>query len=392
MRCQNCNHDNADENRFCGMCGESLGKASSQPEYVIKTILEPLKLEWEPKASSRQVSPTRAAEPDLRSARTVEAVVAASPLGAPPRRDERTVDEGRTAVGGRALAGLSNSGAPGNGRYSYLFQDEPERSHTALWVLLLILLVLGGVVYLNWRPIRDYVLTMASMHSATRPPAVATTTPGNAASLMSAATGDARTTTTAEIQPHIANPTEGLTAGDERSAAGASEPDQGASPTSRNTPSPATTRPDNSGAKQSRAETRPAAKPGGSENEASQEVASATAAVKPARKARATQRDEGSELVAAGERYLYSRGVGRSCEQAVSYFKAAAVKQNPQAFSHLGALYATGECVPMDRALAYSWFQRARTRDPSNLYLEQNLTMLRRQMSSDERQRALGKQ
>ena len=110
-----------------------------------------------------------------------------------------------------------------------------------------------------------------------------------------------------------------------------------------------------------------------------------------AQKALAPQANPGGELVSSGEKYLYGRGVARSCNQAVSYFNAAAAKQNPQAFSHLGALYATGECVPMDRAAAYAYFRRAYAVEPSNRYFEQNLTMLWREMSPDERQRATGR-
>ena len=94
--------------------------------------------------------------------------------------------------------------------------------------------------------------------------------------------------------------------------------------------------------------------------------------------------------MSSGEKYLYARGVARNCRQAVTYFNAAAAQQNPQAFSHLGALYATGECVPMDRAIAYAWFRRAYAREPGNHYFERNLTMLWREMTPAERQRAAG--
>jgi TPR repeat protein len=106
----------------------------------------------------------------------------------------------------------------------------------------------------------------------------------------------------------------------------------------------------------------------------------------------APQGNAGGELVSSGERYLYARGVARNCDQAVIYFNAAAAQQNLQAFSHLGAMYATGECVPMDRAVAYSWFRRAYAKEPGNRYFEQNLTMLWRQMTPAERQRATGRQ
>ena len=112
----------------------------------------------------------------------------------------------------------------------------------------------------------------------------------------------------------------------------------------------------------------------------------------PAQRELATPLNEGGELVNSGEKYLYGRGVERSCGQAMTFFKAAAAKQNPQAFSHLGAMYATGSCVPTDRAVAYAWFRRAYAKEPQNRYFEQNLTMLWREMTPDERQRATGRQ
>jgi hypothetical protein len=401
VRCRNCGHDNADGNRFCGTCGDSLGKSAAQPEYVIERILEPLKLDWEPAASSGQISPRREAELDLRPADTSEPMAAVSPTAPPPRRDRWAVDGGGTTVGGPSFLGLSNSGLSATGGYSYLFRDEPERSHTALWVFLLVLLALGALVYAKWQPIRDYVLTTAITHSRPKPPAAqesdtaATTTPGNTAPITTLATTDAPTRTAAEKQPEkIANLQEGLPEGDKGSAADASKSDQGASSTPKNAPSPATTRPDDSAPKQPSAKTQAPAKEDGSAKLASGADGSATAEAKPSRTkmARAALGNEGSELVASGERYLYGRGAARSCDQAVSYFNAAAAKQNPQAFSHLGALYATGECVPMDRAAAYAWFRRAYAREPSNHYFEKNLSMLWREMSPDERQKALGKQ
>ena len=96
----------------------------------------------------------------------------------------------------------------------------------------------------------------------------------------------------------------------------------------------------------------------------------------------------GAELVAKGEKYLYGHGAPKNCQQALTYFKAAAKEQNPSAMSQMGALYATGVCVPFDRAQAYQWFSRALHEDRSNTYLEHNLNMLWRDMSADEKARA----
>ena len=86
----------------------------------------------------------------------------------------------------------------------------------------------------------------------------------------------------------------------------------------------------------------------------------------------------------AAEKYLY--GPSRNCTAARSLLEQAAGRQNPSAMSHLGAMYATGQCVSADKTLAYIWFSRAYDVNPENQWLEKNLTMLWRDMSSSERQ------
>jgi len=81
--------------------------------------------------------------------------------------------------------------------------------------------------------------------------------------------------------------------------------------------------------------------------------------------------------------------VRRDCNQAMVYFRAGAEQQNARALSRLGALYATGTCVPMDRVMAYNWFSRALAHDSKNPLLEDNLNMLWRDMSSSERNQVL---
>jgi TPR repeat protein len=88
--------------------------------------------------------------------------------------------------------------------------------------------------------------------------------------------------------------------------------------------------------------------------------------------------------VLRAEKYLY--GPSRNCVAARSLLEAAAGRQNPSAMSHLGAMYATGQCVSADKTLAYIWFSRAYDVNPENQWLEKNLTMLWRDMSASERQ------
>ncbi|MGZ4817902.1 MAG: tetratricopeptide repeat protein [Terriglobales bacterium] len=354
------------------------------------------------------VSPNREPEP-------VTPPAAAEPTR---RSDKWWVDEGQTTVGGPSFLGLSSGDNVESGGYSYLFQGEEERSHAGRWVALLLLLVLGGVVYAKWQPIRDYVLTMAVTHSKPQvqtPPAngdqsaTAGTTTGSSTTAASSAPATTLASSDAPSQPTITTenkaenktPKEGLPQADKESAAAAAKPPDNAN---SNAAGAASGKADSSAAsktpgaqpgKTSDVPAKAGAKPQPAKEEASAERSSDDKAVddvksSAAGKARGPQENPGGELVNTGEKYLYGHGVARSCNQAVSYFNAAAAKQNPQAFSHLGALYATGECVPMDRATAYAYFRRAYAKEPANHYFEQNLTMLWREMTPDERQRATG--
>ncbi len=393
MRCRNCGHDNPEKNRFCGMCGNALAaQPAAEPEYAVAST--PARQDVAPREQRLAPEVRReAAEPFERKPAITQPPRPAevrepepvSPVEA-KKSDKWWTDEGETTVGGPSFLGLSSSESGGSG-YSYLFQEEEERSHKGAWVLLLLLLALGGALYAKWQPIRDYVLTTAIMHSQQPKPVQqdnSSNQPATPASqpTTTVATSDPQsppsittdTTTNNTNNKDTANAKEALPDGDKA---------PGNEATASSKPAAAQAQPPKATAKQ---------EPNAGDEASADEETPAPDEEKPAsaRKARAPSGNEGSELVNSGEKYLYGRGVARNCNQAVSYFNAAAAKQNPQAFSHLGALYATGECVPMDRATAYAWFRRAYAKEPSNHYFEQNLTMLWREMTPGEKQRAMG--
>jgi TPR repeat protein len=66
----------------------------------------------------------------------------------------------------------------------------------------------------------------------------------------------------------------------------------------------------------------------------------------------------------------------------------AVQQHSAKARSQLGALYATGHCVPQDRVEAYRWFTSALALDPHNVWLDRQRNILLAQMTSQERQRA----
>jgi hypothetical protein len=369
------------------MCGNVLAPARVlQPKHVVEkvSITEERAAPEDPRDAARAVDPVDTPpEPEQSEP--------AAPESEPARRgDKWWADEEKkeTTISGPSFLGLSSTDSGEGGGYSYLLEEEQQPPHTGVWVFLALMLVLGGVLYAKWQPIRDYVLTAVSSHARPQPPpaqdtkneppsASATSAPTTTLAGSDTASQPAITPESKLEQSRTAQPKQEIPpVGQQSSIAG--KPDD----------SPKIT-PARAGSERA---AEPALKPPAAHyKEADHGSANPAGEEKPAA-APAPQGNAGGELVSSGERYLYARGVARNCDQAVSYFNAAAAQENPQAFSHLGALYATGECVPMDRAAAYGWFRRAYAKEPGNRYFEQNLIVLWREMTPAERQRATGRQ
>jgi len=99
----------------------------------------------------------------------------------------------------------------------------------------------------------------------------------------------------------------------------------------------------------------------------------------------ATSAEDDSTLLLA-QKYLQGRGVPRDCGRGVSYLKEAVRRPSAHARSQMGALYATGTCVPQSRVEAYRWFSSALDIDPRNPWLVRERDTLYGEMTSFERQ------
>jgi hypothetical protein len=98
--------------------------------------------------------------------------------------------------------------------------------------------------------------------------------------------------------------------------------------------------------------------------------------------------DTGDADFRKGEAYLYGRGAGENCAEAVKYLKAASAKSSAKARSAFGTMYATGHCVQRDLPTSYLWFALALRVDPNNQILEKDLNAVWNQMTPPERQMA----
>ncbi len=336
VRCSQCGQENNPEYRFCGMCGATL-----QPP--------------------------------------------------PPVPAERPPERVRSTLSGPSFLGLADDAER---NVDYLLEDEPSSGRGRVFVALFLLLVCGALLVWHWR--RDgypWAALRATRAALSRPPAASSPAPTSPSPAQPAATTpeDGHTTTAPEKtevaqQPPAPESQAASTAGAVPQAKPSdSAPAQqgGSSEAAESRPKQSTesaAKPEETSA----AETQPAAKEKAESPAAP--ISKSPQAKSPPAAPSTTYEDQ---LVADGERYLYGNGVPQNCDRAQKNFLAAAQRSNAKAESMLGAMYATGHCVPRDLPAAYRWFARALHQDPGNARVARDLEILWKQMTPGERQIAV---
>jgi hypothetical protein len=288
----------------------------------------------------------------------------------------------------------------------YLLEDEePTSGHKSMSIFLLLLL--AGVIYAGWRwraeiypratealhrveamigkssttnsssqtPTEPPPASTTDSHTITpqdersttepekteaakQPPATETSTPASASSASNAPASAPATSSEPPSQSKVAGSAESrATDGNSEESTAKSD---GAAPAETETASPKNTKPR-------------AAIP-----------KSPTREIQPA-----TSSDISDEkLIADGEKYLYGTGVPENCARAQKSLQTAAQNSNSKAQAMLGTMYFTGHCATRDLPTAYRWFARALHGDPGNSRLQQDLEILWKAMTPNERQLA----
>ena len=299
--------------------------------------------------------------------------------------------------------GIFNLGAPAeppSRNLDYLLEDDEEpKSHTG-WVLLVVvaLLLVAGLGWLRWR--REG-LPLSGLLTAGK-----ATTPAGAPNADSPAspspqTGSSVTPASPASQPEQNPPS--VPGADAQPAPAATTSGAPAAPSS-SSPSatasseqPAPSKPPDAGSEKAiTVITAPAdAKPAATADTAKAREAVPTPApeTRPAsRKPSPAPKPSAKppDTVTLGERYLYGRnGVPQNCDRGLRYIKPAADQSNPKAMITMGALYATGHCLSRDLPTAYRYFALALRVDPENGPLRQNVDMVWKQMTAEERKQAI---
>ncbi len=339
MYCPECGSNNPPENRFCGMCGSPL---RSQPAADQDAAREP------------------------------------APVGPTGSR-----------IAGPSFLGLGESPSD----TSYLLDDEPRRSRVGIVILLLALLAAGGVFAYqrhyfelpNWLMQRlqahkpsAAASPPASNTGATAPSVPAVNPPATDASQeqpVPMTQSDQPSEASAPVQPESPTPSQQQAAAKSQAPGPPRQPAvEGDKPAS----APATKADAADAEDNSNPDTKAASVP---------PKKSRAARLRTAREAE-RKRQADNRMLILGENHLYGRGVAKNCGQALIYLKAAASARNAKAMAHLGAMYATGNCVRLDRPAAYHWFTLAHESDPANPWLESNRLMVWRQMTAAEQDRA----
>jgi TPR repeat protein len=408
--CTQCGHINPATNKFCGNCGNGLVSIFDAPPS--KTVDNRKVVDSGTVTMPDLTNPPPAAKPQPPSPHAqVVPRETPRPVAAESRPEPRQVfrEELVSPISGPSFLGLSSDPTA---TADYLLEEEPRKGGPFRFLMILAILALIVVGALEWRAIRKMVAEQSARLQSSpateqAPPAASSDATPPAAtdaqpSATTPATANPATTPGSDLQQHPLVEMDLPAAGQAQSQSqpqqaaqpGAVPPASQPAPTQQNVQTPAPTNPPAAGTSsqpQAASQSPTAAvKPnnGARIQRASDTPGKALTASLPAKSVQEPPKEKldpaKDPSVVAAEKYLY--GPSRNCTAARKLLEQAAGQQNPSAMSHLGGMYATGQCVSADKTLAYIWFSRAYEVNPENQWLEKNLTMLWRDMSSSERQ------
>ena len=442
MYCWNCGHKNADENKYCAECGKKQARPSVEEdvesgsesrsvrridrrraadpakgpqrirltdplveypapkppagmfqrrasdrvplrERVVPTVPEPIPSDFglHPSAAEQPVNTNGTPKPGNPLVSEPGAIheklahQAAPPSTAPKPEAPVAAKPAPNRVSGPSFLGLNDAPTTSSGDGSYLLDDDADSSSSS-WpaVLALTLLIVFGVLLVKeWGPIHAFATAYAQKLGIDIADQPAKRAANNATHHPPAAVSAGDVTPDAGSVNSDSN-TAKPNGKDE--LAGRSN-DSSATKAQEKMPMPESDKV-NGEAKANQPEPADAADASTRTSKPSPDVADDTE----------SKKTYDNSQIQLAEKYIYGRGVPQDCGRALMLLRSAAGTQNPNAQIKLGALYATGQCVSQDRALAYGWYSKAKRIQPGNTFLEYSMNSLWASMTEDERRRA----
>ncbi len=454
IRCRECDHSNPDDHRFCAMCGAKLEPANKPLDINDD---DPLELEtpvyhFEDRSRLRQPAQANLRDRQRERIRDTSSISSNGGRGSqcvpnvesfPRNIIEPTTDresgngsnaEQVSGIGGPSFLGLnyesgSNRGfvydTPRNDGFiydtdaespEYLLEDVSRGVSWRAWALFLLLIVGGGLGYIQWRASHHQGPDLASIlarNGATVDPSGPvmpdkTAKPAsNSASNTNADAANAKNNSTADAKNSAGSSTAAddedssvidanapadkhtkAAAADtdyksgsvktENKGAAQSEDDADESDTASNTKSAAAKTAD---------EDSSAAKPESDGPVTKSAKAARKAEVADEKPAKPKTLGEKDPLVIQADKYIQGRGVRKNCSAGVNLLRQAVSEGNPAASIKFGALYWSGTCVTQSKVTAYEWFSRAHSLQPNNRWVERSRNSLWASMSPAEQRR-----
>ena len=402
MKCSHCGHENPTEYGFCGMCGKTLRQPSP---------LRPAEME----------EPAPVYLPDLRE------------RGAPVARQVTESAPSATSISGPSFLGLGDqTSAP---EFSYLLEDEPSRGPGRILLALVIILALAG---LGWWQVQRHggnawlISVLRNPKQLMQKGNAEDGVPADRLNRSKAALEDSTTNPNAtreailQVEGDTLVPKQGESLDIKKSGAQTSaDQSDGSSSADSQDGQPGKVNAEQAVRKQPPSEVEPSnskspknteaavRKPAVGENasaksktprsgaeqatsgESGDEEAASEPDTRPveakklaAKTQQAARSPEDSNVLIA-QKYLYGQGVRQDCNRALTLLRPAADSSSVKARTLLGAMYATGHCVPQNLPSSYHWFALALREDPNNIWVSRNLQSIWNQMSDSEKQTAM---
>jgi hypothetical protein len=407
-----CGHDNPDDYLFCGVCGSPLGESSTPVSEATENSRKNSKTVYSQLIRKQESSPLDPLDPPAETLRENASAESNLPNSMPapvPLQQEPAA-----FVSGTSLLGLD--GPPTQSEVTYLLEDEKDVGRGKALLALALILVLAAAGWWQVRQRGGMPWVMSQLHALGSP---RTNAPSQRAG-ESAANPEGKVensqTKAESAQPQAPAPQAQAPAMNPDADESAKLSSEGSSPSAAeaasnqqqqsasNVPHGSEPAKDGNTVNRDRFPNEEATathapgsvpeqavkrQPGGEDESAASKPPARNEVERASKVTEPVSSDKDDETARLAEKYLYGSGVPQDCSRAMGLLQPAANSSNAKAQTLLGAMYATGHCVPRDLPSSYHWFAQALRQQPKNIWLEKNLETVWNQMNSSQKQLAM---